>query len=122
MTFVYVCGPIAGKPDANRQAFKDACLYLTHLGYEPVNPHDIGPYDHEGLCPEGPLAGEGGTHAAPCYMRSDLKALLECDAIFMLHGWMYSVGARTEFEVARACGLKLFFEEHPVRLHRQEET
>lgn len=108
---VYVAGPITGKPNANRRAFADACAALESIGCETVNPHDIIPVDHEGPCPNGPPGGEATSeHLAPCYMRGDLKALLECDAAFFLQGWEYSTGARTEHEVARSVGLDLWYE------------
>jgi hypothetical protein len=39
------------------------------------------------------------------YMRADLRALLDCDAIFMLPGWRESRGATVEHAVAVACGI-----------------
>ena len=108
---VYIAGPIAGRTALETStAFSDAAMHLRTLGHEPVSPLDVSPHEHEGPCPQGPAAGEGGTHSAPCYMRADVRALLECDAIYLLEGWPYSLGTRTEFEVARACGLKLMFE------------
>mgnify|MGYP003555439623 CR=1 FL=1 len=34
------------------------------------------------------------------YMREDLKAMLECDSIFMLPGWENSQGAKIEHRLA----------------------
>ena len=37
-------------------------------------------------------------------MRADLRALLGCDAVYMLPGWRGSRGATVEHAVAGACG------------------
>lgn len=111
---VYIAGPIAGYARGNKPAFEAAAEHLTSLGHYPVNPHDVQPIQHDGACPPGPSGGEEGDgeirHNAPCYMRTDMLALLRCDAIFMLHGWEQSSGARTEFEVARSAGLYLMYQ------------
>lgn len=107
---VYIAGPIAGVHEP-RSKFLNAAVYLEGQGHVAVNPFDVPAHDHgDQDCPEGPHSGEDSGHTAPCHMRADIKALLECDAAFMLRGWPYSSGARTEFEVARACGLDLLFE------------
>lgn len=112
---IYIAGPIAGRAlEAYTTAFRYAEACLTELGWVPVCPIDIEPHQHDGACPPGPDAGETEpgtpTHTAPCYMRSDLRALLTCDAIYLLDGWEYSSGARTEFEVARAAGLAIHYQ------------
>jgi hypothetical protein len=105
---IYISGPITGVANRNREAFADAAFKLDRLGYAPVNPHLVKP-DHDGSC-RGDLIQEP-SHRYGCYMRADLRALLECDGIYMLAGWELSQGARCEFEVARLCGLLLVDEE-----------
>ena len=102
----YIAGPIAGVPDF-RERFAAAVPAVEALGYEVVNPCDIPPVDHEGECPPGYDPGEdaSGHTSSACFMRSDLRALLDCDAIYMLPGWSRSRGALVEAQVARACGL-----------------
>lgn len=103
---VYIAGPIAGYPDANRAAFEDAADRLRALGHVPINPHEVTPYEHEGDCPPGLPGGEAATHNAPCYMRTDITAMLTCDAIYLLPGWQKSEGARIEYLIAaHVCGL-----------------
>lgn len=111
---VYIAGPIAGRANGNIAEFQGAVEHLRSLGHYPINPHDVPPREHEGNCPVGPAAGqtadgEEAQHTAPCYMRTDMQALLRCDAIYLLHGWEQSSGARTEFEVARAAGLHIMY-------------
>ena len=105
---VYIAGPIAGKPNGNRAAFAAKSLELRVAGHDTVNPHHVPPWHHDGDCPEGLPAGEGGSHTAPCYMRADLAEMLTCDAIYLLPGWERSQGARIEYLLAvHVVGLKL---------------
>ena len=85
----YIAGPIAGVPDF-WERFADAVPVVEELGYEPVNPCDITPAVHD--------------------MRADLRALLDCDAIYMLPGWRESRGATAEHAVAVACGMRIYTE------------
>ena len=116
----YIAGPIAGVPDF-RERFAAAVPAVEALGYEAVNPCDIAPADHDGECPPGYDPGEGAWHtSSACYMRADLRALLDCDAIFMLPGWSRSRGATVEHAVAVACGIPVLEEKegNPNEHHR----
>jgi hypothetical protein len=107
----YIAGPIAGVPDF-RERFAAAVPAVEALGYEVVNPCDIVPVDHEGECPPGYDPGEdaSGHTSSACFMRADLHALLDCDAIYMLPGWSRSRGATVEHAVAVACGIPVLDE------------
>jgi hypothetical protein len=107
---VYVAGPVAGKANDNRAAFDDAAHLLRMRGHEPIIPLDVPVYGHDGDCPPGPIAGQDSRHTACCFMRSDIMALLGCDAVYFLDGWEQSTGSRTEFEVARSCGLFMYYQ------------
>ena len=121
---IYIAGPIAGRPNA-RAAFDAAESHLRAEGWYPINPFLVTPHMHTGWpCPDGPDAGEGGEHTAPCYMRGDLAAMLTCDAIYLLRGWELSSGARTEFEAARAAGLTIIYQSAGIdvaHIERQRE-
>lgn len=115
---VYICGPIAGYSDLNKKAFEEAEEFIKELGLYPVNPHHIEPYSH-GLddCPGGSKFyghKEEGLHSSVCYMRTDLARLLQCNAVYVLHGWEASVGGRLEIAVAAQCGLDIYFQDHKV--------
>lgn len=99
---VYISGPITGMVDRNQAAFVEAADMLRDLDHDPVNPQLIQP-EHDGEC-RGAYV-EGHDHRYGCFMRADLKALLDCDAITMLRGWEASPGARCELDVARLCSL-----------------
>jgi hypothetical protein len=104
---VYISGPIAGQP-AYKAVFQSAAQHLRTLGFQVCNPCDVPAWSHEGECPPSYSADELNVHTAACYLRGDLIALLECDAIFMLSGWENSVGARLEHSVAAHCGIPIY--------------
>ena len=89
---VYISGPITGYPNGNAEAFGDAEDSIRWSGHEPVNPHKL-THDH------------GKTWAE--FMREDIKALLDCQAIFMLKGWWHSKGAVIENKLAQELGIIL---------------
>lgn len=101
---VYISGAIAGKPDGNRPLFQQYEEYFTQGGHEVVNPHKVD-HAHEGPCHGKSTERPGDPHKYGCYLLADIKALSNCEAIFMLPGWQGSRGARTEHAYATACGL-----------------
>lgn len=109
-TRIYIAGPINGKPDGNRSAFAMMKAFLMFRGYHAISPWDLDA-SHEGECREGSVAGMGGGHTAACYMRADIRALVECDAVVFLPGWVKSAGSFVEFTIARCLGLTMYFAE-----------
>ena len=89
---IYIAGPIGNDPDRARPVFAAAERYLSGCGHEPVNPFTL-----HGCSPE--------LLTRATVMRSDLRALMECEAIYLLPGWMDSQGARCEHDVAVQIGL-----------------
>jgi Domain of unknown function (DUF4406) len=91
---VYISGPIKDTPDYERN-FARAKRYLQEFqAHVVVNPCELG--------------SAGYTYEQ--FMRVDLMALLDCDAIYMLKGWEKSSGARCEHLVAAMCGLEIRYE------------
>ena len=88
---VYISGAITGVPNY-RELFKIEEVKLRYAGHEVINPCDL-PHEHD--------------QSYKKFMKEDLKALLECDAIYMLHGWEGSKGAILEYNVAVMCGLNV---------------
>lgn len=43
------------------------------------------------------------------YMKVDIKAMLECDAVLMLPGWIFSKGAMIEWIIAKLFKIKVFY-------------
>lgn len=92
MKRIYLSGPMSNMPDFNFPAFNTEAARLRMLGYEVVNPVDINP--------------DTTTPYNEC-LRNDLKALLDCDTIAMLDGWMDSNGAHLEMHVAQRVGIRV---------------
>jgi len=90
---IYISGKITGLPIQEAQNnFEAAEKRLKSEGHEPINPMKL-PHEH------------GKTWSE--YMKEDIKALLECDAIYMLLGWQESKGACIEFNLAHDLRLKI---------------
>lgn len=90
---VYLSGPITGDPD-HESNFAYHADKLESGGHEVVNPVEL---DDE-QDPEMEWAD---------YLRRDIAALMECDAIAMIPGWESSRGAVLERHVAEAVGLRV---------------
>jgi hypothetical protein len=88
---VYISGPITGHELLGQRAlFSETAKRLQSQGYAVFNPLQ------NGLSPDAPYED---------HMKADLKQLLECDYIFQLPNWRYSVGCCLEFHVAMATGI-----------------
>lgn len=96
---IYISGKITGIEEEALQLFGRAEAFLQALGHQPINPMAL-PHLHD--------------QQWHSYMREDVKALCDCDAIYMLHNWQGSKGARLEHEVAQAIGLKIFLNKSEI--------
>lgn len=95
MAKIYVAGPMTGHLDMNFPAFNDAEVQLMFEGWEVVNPVNINP--------------DPTTPWKECMAR-DIQALVDCDAIYMLKGWVNSRGASLEHMIATELGLEIYYE------------
>jgi nucleoside 2-deoxyribosyltransferase len=94
-TTVYISGPMTGYEDLNFPAFNNAARALRLIGYTVINPAEF-QTDTSGMDQD----------AAWCmYMRQDIKALMDCDAIVMLPEWPDSKGAVIERDLAIKLGM-----------------
>ena len=93
---VYISGKISGLEYADAfDKFQAAERKLREQGYEVVNPMTI-EHNHD--------------QSWEAYMRNDIKALCDCDAIFMLGNWKKSRGAKIEFYLATKLGIEVMYE------------
>ena len=92
----YISGKISGIEDAAPELFEKAEKELQAKGFETVNPTTL---NHE---------HDKSWHS---YMKEDVKALCECDVIYMLSNWTDSKGAIIEHTIAMYLGLKVEYEE-----------
>lgn len=91
---IYIAGPMTGYPEWNYPAFTAAAAALRGMGHTVVSPHEL----HD----------DDMTRPFDWYLRRDLKALCDCDAIALLPGWVDSRGATLEYQVARGLELKVY--------------
>lgn len=89
---IYISGPMTGLPDLNRPAFARAAELLREEGWRPVNPAEV-----------KPIGGTEWEH----YMRGDIRALCECDALALIEGWERSKGAHLEVHLAHRLGIEV---------------
>ena len=88
----YISGPMSGLPQCNFPAFHAAAARLRDQGYTVVNPAEF---------------GEESGKTWEQYMRQDIKALCDCDTIYLLPGWHESKGAQLELHIAHRIGMQL---------------
>ncbi len=86
---LYLSGPMTGLPDLNFPAFEEAAGALRAKGHEVFSPHEI----------------EGPTRPWAEYLRIDLRAVLDAEAVAYLPGWARSKGAKLEIHVATELGM-----------------
>jgi hypothetical protein len=89
---LYLSGPMTGLPQLNFPAFHRAAARLRERGYVVVSPAELNP---------------DNTVTWQAAMRTDIKALCDCDAIALMPGWEKSAGAQLELHVAHRLGLEV---------------
>ena len=116
MKKVYISGQISGlSQEEYHTNFGLAEAYLESIDHKPVNPLKIMACETEECAPSDSKKEDGSyLHDYGCYMKFDILALLDCDAIMMLPNWENSRGAQVELAVAEACGLEIFWYNNPI--------
>ena len=109
---IYLSGPMTGLPENNYPAFHEAARTLRAKGHKVVNPAEIHPHGwlrrllHRVLRVLRLVRGKQLAPTWADYMRADLRALLDCEAIALLPGWDRSRGARCEVSIADDLGMR----------------
>lgn len=91
---VYISGPMTGHKDLNFQMFNAAAWLLRDAGYDVVNPAELNP--------------DPSASWTQC-MRRDIVALMDCDSVLMLPGWIDSKGAYLEHFIAKELGMPVHY-------------
>lgn len=91
---IYISGAITGITEPET-LFKSAENFLRERGDEPINPMTL-PHNHD--------------KSWRSYMKEDIKALLDCDGIFLLKNWIHSTGANIEFHIANGLDMVMEYE------------
>ena len=94
-TKIYISGKISGIENEAPELFAKAEKELQAKGFETVNPMTLNHQHNKSW------------HS---YMKEDVKALCECDVIYMLPNWTDSKGAIIEHTIAMYLGLKVQYE------------
>lgn len=122
----YIAGPMRGIKHYNFEAFENAENYLKSLGVTPINPHKI---DLEitgktalDLPDETDWSELPKEFNIKDVARRDINALLSCDFVYLLKGYMYSHGATAELMVARWADMTIFYEDNPWDLRQARDT
>jgi hypothetical protein len=92
---IYISGKISGIEEQAVEIFANAESALINMGYEVVNPMTLN-HDHD-----------KSWHS---YMKEDIKAMCDCDSIYMLHNWTDSKGAIIEHAIAIQIGLNPIYQ------------
>jgi hypothetical protein len=104
-----------GIPD-HKLRFARVATYFFQAGYRVLDPHEIEPYCGPAVfdkCQDvvrGRQPVPNGLHSWQCFLRADIRDMLDCDAVVMLAGWAGSQGAKLEFHVALSCGMPVYNE------------
>jgi len=92
---IYISGKISGIEAKAPTIFKKAEDVLISQGWEPINPMTIQHKENSNWVD---------------FMKNDIKALFDCDSIFMLKNWKRSKGARLELNIAKKLQMNVIFE------------
>ena len=95
MKKIYISGKITGMEEEAALLFEQAEQELRAMGFEPVNPMKLN-HDHD--------------KSWESYMKVCIKALCECDIIYMLKNFNDSPGAWWEREIARRLNIKVIYQ------------
>jgi len=103
MKKIYISGKVTGMEEKAKFLFKEAEKDLIKRDYTVVNPMELNHSGHD--------------KSWQNYMRLDIKALCDCDAIYMLTNWRDSEGAKVELAVANHLELDVM---HQHRMMKEE--
>lgn len=111
---IYIAGPMRGKKWFNFPDFDWAKECLMRAGWEVISPADLDReigFDVKSLPPDTDWSDVSklGFDLRAAIQR-DMAAILDCDAIFMLHGWSESRGAKAEKAITEWLGLMVFYQ------------
>jgi len=101
---IYIAGPMSGLPNNGYDAFNRKAAQLRDAGWDVINPAEM---DLDaGLDAQREFTRLDYMQAA----RRDLRAIRECQALYMLDGYEQSPGANWEWAYAKELGLTIYYE------------
>lgn len=103
---IYLAGPMRGIPDFNFPAFAAYAAKLRAEGMEVFSPAEKG---EEVLLTDNPGIQENLDFRRKVFLIDTSYICQKADALAMMPGWENSSGARAEWALAQAIGLKTFY-------------
>jgi hypothetical protein len=114
---IYVAGPMTGKPLFNFPQFDMVSERLRAAGHEVISPADLTrqTWAERGIVfdPSLPPEKHEPTDYA-LYMRNDIQAVMDVDALVLLDGWEKSRGASMEVAIGHMFGKKFYLPLLPI--------
>ena len=111
---IYIAGPMRGYDDYNYPAFDRQQKVLEEQGWKVINPAEMDRDDDKPI--SGPMEFDpDNNYEDHEFMRQALKRDMDvicddCTAIYMMSNWEKSKGAKTEWHLAKALGLDIYYE------------
>jgi hypothetical protein len=97
---IYISGKITGLPFREvKDKFQAVQNFLEELGFEVINPLKNG------------LKNEASWEKN---MLRDIELIFTCDIVYMMKGWINSIGSCIEFDIAKRMGKNILFESDMV--------
>ncbi len=96
---IYISGKISGIEKEAPKLFEEAERHLQKMGFDTVNPMKLN-HNHDKTW-----------HS---YMKEDVRALCDCDGIFMLNNWTDSKGAIIEHTIAMYLGIQVTYQKQTI--------
>lgn len=101
---VYISGSFSKDPVQAKLNFKSAQLLIESMGLTAVNPFEI---NHD----EKLIKSLEASKQWEVYMRGDIGALVNCDAIYVIgNDYTQSRGATLEIYIANQIGIPVYYE------------
>ena len=95
MQKIYISGKITCMVDEARILFDKAEIKLKEMGFHPINPMNL-PDNHD--------------KKWTSYLKVCIKAMCDCDSIYMLENWRMSKGAGLEYFLAKKLNMDIIYE------------
>lgn len=122
---IYLAGPMRGREFFNFPAFERITAMLDMEGWVVVSPHEMdlergfNPFEWNEECQRQEIKPDWNNWPPQFadrgikrdVIRKNMDVLLDCDAIWMMEDWKESVGATSEYWLARFAGLEILGED-----------
>ena len=98
---IFISIPVSGEDIQKQREHADHVkAALSRAGHKPVNPFEI-------FCGDNPSYKD--------HLQYGIRALMDCQAVYLCKGWMFSRGCRIEACVAKEFGLQIMKEDQNIK-------